>query len=101
MRPVRLALIAIGLSAVLGACITPSIPIPPPDPAQMQFTFTGDPNNRFASFHYPANVNYVGAIVIVYDRNKGKGIIQDADPNGGVSMTEPLRVDVGDDVVVS
>lgn len=101
MRAVRLTLSAIGLAVVLGACITPSIPIPPPDPAQMQFHFSGDPNSRFASFSYPANVNYVGSIVIVYDRNKGKGVIQDADADGGVSMTDPVRADIGDDVVVS
>lgn len=101
MRPVRLTLFAIGLVVALGACITPSIPIPPPDPAQMQFHFSGDANNRYASFSYPPNVNYVGAIVIVYDRNKGKGVIQDADADGGVAMTDPVRADVGDDVVVS
>lgn len=99
MRPVRLALL-LGLVVALGACITPSIPIPPPDPAMMQFSFTGDVNNTFATFHYPANVNYVDAIVIVYDRNKGKGVLQDTDADGSVT-TDPLRVDLGDDVVVS
>jgi len=103
MRLVRIRLIplAIGLAVVLGACITPSIPIPPPDPAQMTFTFDPDPLNKTASFSYPPNVNYIDSIVIVYNRAKGKGVIEDAHPDGSVGPTDPLPADVGDEVVVS
>jgi hypothetical protein len=100
MRSVRLALLALGL-AVVPACITPSIPIPPPDPARMVFTFTGDATNRATSFAYPPNVNYIGAVVLIYDRTKGHGIIEDAKADGSVGPTAAMRADVGDEVVVS
>jgi len=55
----RLAFIAL---LGLAACITPSIPIPPPDPAQADFTITVQDNGTStASFSYPPDNNYVGA----------------------------------------
>lgn len=102
MRSVRLALIGLGLAAALSAsCITPSIPIPPPDPARMEFTFTGDAANRSTSFVYPPNVNYIDSVVLIYDRTKGHGIIEDAKPDGSVGPTAQMRADIGDEVVVS
>ena len=101
MRSVRLALLASGLVVVLGACITPSIPIPPPDPARMEFTFSGDAGAKQASFVYPANVNYVDSVVLVYNRNKGKGVIENAHPDGSVGPTDPMPAEIGDEVVVS
>lgn len=102
MRSVRLALLALGLAAVASAsCITPSIPIPPPDPARMVFTLMGDAANRSASFVYPPDVNYIGSVVLIYDRTKGHGIIEDAKADGSVGPTPAMRADVGDEVVVS
>jgi len=101
MRSVRLLLLASGLAVVLAACITPSIPIPPPDPARMEFTFSGDVGAKQAVFTYPANVNYVDSVVLIYNRNKGKGVIQDAHDDGSVGPTDPLPADLGDNVVVS
>ena len=98
---IRLVLLASGLVVALGACITPSIPIPPPEPALMTFELSGDPNNRTASFSYPPNVNYVDSVVIVYNRQKGKGVVEDAHPDGSVGPTDPMPADVGDEVVVS
>ena len=66
MRPLLL------ISAIVFAgCVTPSIPIPPPDPARMEFHLTGDVNNHAASFAYPPDVNYVAAVVFVYNRDLG------------------------------
>lgn len=98
---IRLVLLASGLVVALGACITPSIPIPPPEPALMTFEFAGDPNNKTASFSYPPNVNYIDSVVIVYNRQKGKGVVEDAHPDGSVGPTDPMPADVGDEVVVS
>ena len=101
MRSVRLALLALGLAVASASCITPSIPIPPPDPARMEFTFMGDAANRTTSFAYPPNVNYIGSVVLIYDRTKGRGIIEDAKADGSVGPTPQMRADVGDEVVVS
>jgi len=66
----RALLSAIGL-VVISGCVTPSIPIPPPDPARMSFGITGDPGDTKASFSYPPNVNFVDSIVFVYNRDLG------------------------------
>jgi hypothetical protein len=47
---------AIVLSVLVG-CITPSIPIPPPDPAQMTFHLTGNVGTTTAVLTYPADNN--------------------------------------------
>jgi hypothetical protein len=101
MRSVRLALIAFGLAVVLGACITPSIPIPPPDPARMEFSFSGDVGAKQASFTYPPDINYVDSVVFVYNRTKGLGIIEMAHPDGSVGPTQGVPADIGDEAVVS
>jgi hypothetical protein len=102
MRSARLPLLALGLLVVAStSCITPSIPIPPPDPARMEFMFMGDAANRTTSFVYPPNVNYVGSVVLIYDRSKGHGIIEDANVDGSVGPTAQMRADIGDEVVVS
>jgi hypothetical protein len=95
----RLASIVVFLG--LTGCITPSIPIPPPVPALMMFTLTGDPGARSASFSYPADDNYVDSVVFVYNRERGVGIIEDAKPDGSVGPTAPVRAEIGEQIVVS
>lgn len=97
-----LALIAL-VAGTLGAagCVTPSIPIPPPDPALMTFELQGEVGNTFASFAYPTHPTLVDAVVFVYNRDKGEGVIRDANPDGSVGPTQPLRADLGDQMVVS
>ncbi len=94
----RLALIAlIGLAG----CVTPSIPIPPPDPAKMSFEITPIDNDTQASFSYAPEINYVGAIVFVYNRDRGVGIIENAHDDGSVGPTVPLAAAVGEEIVIS
>jgi hypothetical protein len=96
----RLALL-IGLAVVSG-CITPSIPIPPPDPAKMVFDITdiGSPSST-AIFSYPPDVNYQGALVFVFNRDRGTGVIQQANADGSVGPTQPLAAAVDEQVVVT
>src|SRR5712691_3596833 len=94
----RLALLVV---VGLVGCITPSIPIPPPDPTQMDFAVTGDPGSRTASLTYPANDNYIGSVAYVYNRDRGVGVIEDANPNGSVGPTPPVRAELGDQIIVS
>ena len=101
MRSLRLNLLATGSMLAFAGCVTPSIPIPPPDPARMEFHLTGDAANKQASFSYPPDVNYVGAIVFVYNRDLGVGIIENAKVDGSVGPTTGVRAELGHQVVIS
>jgi len=96
----RLALL-IGLAFVSG-CITPSIPIPPPDPAKMVFEVDGigGPDST-AVFSYPPDVNYEGALVFVFNRDRGTGVIQQANADGSVGPTQPLAAAIDEQLVVT
>jgi len=100
----RRLLVALVIAAgTLGApgCITPSIPIPPPDPALMTFELQGTAPDTFASFAYPTHPTLVDAVVFVYNRDKGKGIIENANADGSVGPTAAVRADVNDQMVIS
>jgi hypothetical protein len=101
MRRALAAIVATGLLAGLCGCITPSIPIPPPDPAEMTFTFSGTGAVQLATFEYSANTNYIGTIVYVYNRDREVGIIEGAHSDGSVGPTAPVSAVVGDAMVVS
>jgi hypothetical protein len=105
-RPLVRARIIAGFAAgilggALGGCITPSIPIPPPDPALMTFMILGDGVNTSATFAYPADLNYRDSIVFVYNRDRGLGIIEAARPDGSVGPTQPVKAAIGEQIVVT
>jgi hypothetical protein len=87
------------LGAVLASCITPSIPIPPPDPAQMMFDIAPDLGQ--ARFSYPASGEYASATVYVLNLRTGTGVIDTARDDGSVGPTLPFPAMVGDAVTVS
>jgi hypothetical protein len=93
---VRLLVLAI---ALLAGCITPSIPIPPPDPGRM--TFAVDTEQSTAVFSYGPEQNYAGAIVFVFNRDRGIGLIETARDDGSVGPTAPLEASLGEQVVVT
>lgn len=95
-----LSAVVVGLIG-LGACITPSIPIPPPEPSMMTFTLEGDVGNHTTTFEYPPNVNYQDAVVFVFNRDRGTGIIETARPDGSVGPTAPVRAELDEQIVVS
>jgi hypothetical protein len=86
---------------VLAGCVTPSIPIPPPDPELMTFAVTLDGPSSQASFSYPPEINYVGAVVFVYNRDRRVGVIEGAHPDGSVGPTAPLAAALQEQIVVS
>ncbi len=92
---------ALAFLLVIAGCVTPSIPIPPPDPGQMTFAITGDAGATHASFSYPANINYQDAVVFVFNRDRGTGIIDTARSDGSVGPTAPVEAAVGEQIVVS
>lgn len=93
--------LAIGLALVMGAgaCITPSIPIPPPEPAAM--TFTVNVADGLATFAYRATDRYASAIVYVFNEDLGDGIITTARPDGSVGPTRPFPAMAGNRVIVT
>ena len=97
----RRVLLCLGIVGLAGGCITPSIPIPPPDPELMEFAVVGDGAASTASFTYPANINYEMSILYLYNRDQGLGIIEATRPDGSVGPTRPLSAALGDQIVVA
>ena len=97
----RLATIAV-IAALLGlvGCITPSIPIPPPDPARMTFNVTVVDLKSSAVFAYPIEHNYKNGIAYLYDRTLRGGVIHDVNPDDSIGPIG-LPASLGDQVVVS
>jgi hypothetical protein len=95
----RRSLFALVVGAVVGGCVTPSIPIPPPEPERM--TFTIDTQAGAASFAYAPEPNYADAVVYVFNRDRGQGVITTARPDGSVGPTAPFPATVGDQIAVT
>jgi len=85
--------------AALAGCVTPSIPIPPPDPQQMRFEIDATAGN--ATFEYPANGNYADAVVYVFNRTAGSGIITTARADGSVGPTDPFPATLDDEIAIT
>ena len=96
----RLSLAIAGALAA-GGCITPSIPIPPPDPELMTFVVMGDGATGSATFAYPADHNYENSIVYIYNLDRGLGIIEASRPDGSVGPTQPVSASLGQQIVVT
>jgi hypothetical protein len=84
---------------VVAGCVTPSIPIPPPDPEAMEFALDTDVGE--ATFSYPPNANYADAIVYVYNRDEEMGVIVRARVDGSVGPTPPFPALIGDRIAVT
>ena len=54
-----------------------------------------------AVFAYEAEANYIGSIVYVYNRDRGIGVFQDANPDGSAGPTAPLAAALGEQIVVT
>jgi len=90
--------VVLGLGA--GSCFTPSIPIPPPEPGLM--TFTVDPGTPGeATFRYGPTPNYGDAVVYVFNRTQGRGIIDTARPDGSVGPTPAFPAADDDQIAVT
>ncbi len=101
MRRLGLLSLGLGLSllCLLAGCITPSIPIPPPDPEQMTFDVTVDTGS--AQFSYSPSGAYQGATVYVFNRARGTGVIDTARADGSVGPTLPFPAGLGDSITVT
>ncbi len=88
-----------GLLVGLAGCFTPSVPIPPPEPEKM--TFDVDLQAGLAQFSYQANPSYGDAVVYVFNRDKGVGLITTAQPDGSVPPTGGFPAEEYDQVVIT
>lgn len=96
----RLALIAL---FGLAGCVTPSIPIPPPDPTAMEFTVTRDDTGAItsASLYYPPTENYCGGVAYVFNRTLGVGIIETVKTTCAIGPTPAVAARADDELVIS
>lgn len=102
MRALAVIGLLTGLAIGLTGCVTPSIPIPPPDPSSMTFKISGAGTGESrASFEYPPEANYSEATVFVFNRDRGVGIITTAEVDGSVNATQPVAADLGEQIVVT
>jgi hypothetical protein len=109
MRSRWLALVVtLGLMPTVSACITPTIPIPPPSPALIDFDVTPTipippPSTPPATavMTYPATSAYVGSTAYVFDNTNGRGVFQRANTDGSIGPTLALPVALGDEVIIS
>ncbi|MFT3699591.1 MAG: hypothetical protein QM831_40965 [Kofleriaceae bacterium] len=85
----------------LGACITPSIPIPPPDPGQMDFDVQmGSDGGSTATFTYPPDHNYAGGTAYIFNEANNGGVFHLVNPDNSIGpLTLPAKL--GDQVVVT
>src|SRR5688572_7832930 len=95
----RRAGLAVVVTLLAGACITPSIPIPPPEPVAMTFTVDGIEGQ--ATFQYRATQRFADAVVYVFNQDQGEGIITMARPDGSVGPSRPFPAVVGDRLVIT
>jgi hypothetical protein len=99
-RRLRLAGIALALAVALsGGCVTPSVPIPPPEAVKMSFEV--DVEEGTARFAYAIDASYAFATVYVFNRDRGVGVIDTARADGSVGPTAPFEAMIGDHLVVS
>ena len=83
----------------LTSCVTPSVPIPPPEPERMVFSYDGMAGQ--ASFTFDPDPSYGGAIVYVFNRSQGVGVIETAGADGSVGPTRTFSANLGDQVLVT
>ncbi len=95
-RRITAALAALAAVLALGGCITPSIPIPPPEPTAMIFEI--DVEVGLATFSYDDEPNYADAVVYVYNRDLGVGVIATARSDGSVGPTAPFPAEAGNEI---
>ncbi len=93
------ALVAVASVALLFACSTPSIPIPPPDASSISFDH--DDVSGTATFSYAVDPDFGGSLVYVLNRDKGVGVIDTARSDGTVGPTDPFMADIGDRILIT
>lgn len=93
------AVAALALLFAAGACNTPSVPIPPPRPDDVFFEV--DPDEAFGRFSHGPRADFGDAIVYVFNRDVGRGVISTANPDGSVDPTDTFPAIAGDRILIT
>jgi hypothetical protein len=67
----------------------------------MTFEVTVENGQSQAVFHYEAEAKYIDSIAYLYNRDRGLGIIVNANPDGSVGPTPPMAAAIGEQIVVT
>jgi hypothetical protein len=94
----RRAPIVLLLLVALGGCVTPSFPVPPPEPEAIVFSL--DPVAGMATFRADPEPEWAFARVTITDTTSGYGVIVPAEANGEVLETPPFRAEDGDLILI-
>jgi hypothetical protein len=103
--PARLSSLPAAAAAALvlalgaAACNTPSVPIPPPSPDDVFFEVDAD--EAFGRFSHQPRADFASAIVYVFNRDVGRGVITTANPDGSVDPTDPFPAVAGDRILIT
>jgi hypothetical protein len=79
--------------AIVFACNSPYIPIPPPNPSYEQ-----DSSGEWAVY-LPADSRAIGATYFIFNSTLGSGLIQRAAPDGS-AYARPLQGQVNDSIYI-
>jgi hypothetical protein len=101
MRRLALRIATVVALVGLAGCVTPSIPIPPPNPALMTFQVSIIDTVSGATFSYPADHNYHNGVAFIYNRDKGIGVIQNVNTDDSIGPSQRFAAAIGDQIVVS
>ena len=64
-------------------------------------TFGVDANMGLATFEYRATERFADAVVYIFNRDQGTGIIATARPDGSVGPTQQFPAVVGDQILIT
>ena len=91
MRRFIIAIVAVVLVA---GCVTPMIPLPPPDSKLMSLTIT-DKTKGLVMFNYLPDSEFNGAYFFIFNENSGRGVIKQASKDGSLT-SDPFTVKEGE-----
>ena len=63
--------------------------------------FEVNDEDGLATFSFDPQPRFGGAVVFIFNRDRGEGIITTARADGAVGPTEPFAADVGEDLLIT
>jgi hypothetical protein len=95
VRTFLLTTLAVGF---LAACVTPVIPMPPPDPSLMRFEQV-DPTKGEVVLSMSASDPHGGTLIHIFHPKSGKGQILQAKQDGSF-VSDPIKAAEGDQLEI-
>lgn len=89
----RRIIITIAVALLVTGCVTPMIPLPPPDSRLMSLTIP-DKSKGVVTFGYQKDSRFNAAYFYIFNESTGKGVIQQANADGSLT-SDPFVVKEG------